>query len=114
MIKYLIAIYENTDKRGKEIIEKLAPKLLGDIPRTREGFTKYLEDNLKLTKQLEPRITNPILRKSLDKLNKDTEQLLKKLRSGDANLTDIIEYVLKNRIDIQRALKKIGADNVTG
>lgn len=105
-------VNKNTDTKGIEIIEKLTPKLLGPLPSTERDFIKFLDENLKLMKQLEPRISNAILRKALANRSKDTEQLIKQLRWGKGSLRDILEYNSKNIKELKEALEENGNNDI--
>lgn len=103
-----MALYQDRkyDQRGQEILAELAPRLTGTSPNTPDGWTKYLKQNLKLIKELAPRIENPILRKALQDLYKYSEEFLKKIQSGQGTKKDTAAYRSKSNKTLKEALEQ--------
>lgn len=109
MSQFIWKLYQDRifDRRGIRIIGDLTTRLLGEKPTDVAGWTKFYEENLKLTRALEKRIRNPILRETLGNRNRDTENLLKILRSGKGTLNDVKEYNSRTIKELKQALEKL-------
>lgn len=108
MVQYIWALYKDRkfDQRGREILGELTRRLSGPLPSNKREWIEFYKGNLKLTKELAPRIKNPILRKALEDRNRDTEKLLKKLESGQGTQKDISEYNARTIRKLKQALEE--------
>lgn len=108
MTQFIWALYKdrNSDQRGKEIVAELARRLSGNLPTNKREWIAFYKKNLTLTKELAPRIQNPILRRALEDRNRDTEKVLRKLQSGAGTKRDIDAYNARTIQKLKQALEE--------
>lgn len=108
LTQFVWAVYKDrqSDQRGKEIVAELARRLSGNAPSNKREWIVFYKKNLVLTKELAPRIQNPILRRALVDRNRDTEKLLRKLESGAGTKRDVEAYNARTIQKLKQALEE--------
>lgn len=108
MTQFIWEVYKDrrNDQRGKEIVAELARRLSGDKPTNKREWIAFYKQILRLTKELTPRIQNPILRRVLVEFSRDTEKLVRKLESGAGTQRDVEAFNARVIQKLKRALEE--------